>query len=152
MAELQPEWIIAGATVTMVIVVAVGFFWNYLALREMKKNREAQALPSLEFGILLTERQSFFAAQNIGNGIARNVKLRVDFEGYDNQPPIDTKLNIGNGADHRQVWQIDPIPQYIMEHGSTIHAKIKCEYEDIYGKKMSLETRQSFNQKRFPNK
>ena len=146
-----PEWIIAGAAVTMVLVTGIGYLWNHHILNEMKKSRDADALPILEFGATWASRTVYFVVKNIGNGIARNIEFTVTFEGYDQQEPIkDNQINIS--PQNQEHWSINMIPEYLTEHGSTVTMKIKCEFEDVYSKKFKISKEQSLNQKIFSNK
>ena len=141
------EWIIAAATVSMVVVAIAGIIWNHRTLNELKIARKAEALPVLEFGVGWNKRNVFFVIQNIGNGIARNIKLKTEFEGYDQKPIESENKNIS--PDNQNNWSLNMMPEYLLEHGSTVTMKIYCEFEDVYGEKFIIDKEQKMNETHF---
>jgi len=139
--ELQPEWVIAIATIVMVIVVGLGFWTNQKILNEMKVNRKASTLPLLEFGSTWDQHHSSFVVKNIGNGLAKNIHLQVEFEVYKGINNSNEKLDLPAGK--RALYGIDPIPVYMLEHRQTIIAKIKFEFQDVFGEKFSGDQEQN---------
>ena len=99
------EWIIAAATVSMVVVVLVGTIWNHRTLNELKIARKASALPVLEFGVSWASQNMLFVIKNIGNGIARNIKFKTEFEGYDQEPIESENNNIS--PDNQNNWAMN---------------------------------------------
>ena len=81
------------------------------------------------------DHHSSFVVKNIGNGLAKNIHLQVEFEGYEGIDNIDTRLDLPAGKKFR--YGIDPIPMYMVEHRDTIIAKIKYEFQDVYSEKFS---------------
>jgi len=137
---MEAEWIIAAAALSMVVVALVGVIWNHRTLNELKIVRQAAALPVLEFGVSWTNQNMLFVIKNIGNGIARNIKFKTEFEGYDQKPIKSENNNIA--PDDQNNWALNMIPQYFHEHGSTVTMKINCEYEDIFGEKFNISKEQ----------
>jgi len=142
---MEAEWIIAAAAVSMVVVALAGVIWNHRTLNELKIARKAVALPVLEFGVSWNKRNVLFVIQNIGNGIARNIKLKTEFEGYDQKPIESENKNIS--PDNQNNWSLNMIPAYFLEHGSTVTMKIHCEFEDVYGEKFIIDKEQKMNEK-----
>jgi len=140
MNVMEAEWIIAAAAVSMVVVALVGAIWNNRTLNELKIARKATALPVLEFGVTWNDRNVLFVIKNVGNGIARNIKFKTEFEGYDQKPIESENENIS--PDNQNNWAVNMIPQYFHEHGSTVTMKINCEYEDIFGEKFNISKEQ----------
>lgn len=138
---METEWIIAAAAVSMVVVALVGAIWNHRTLNELKIARKATALPVLEFGVSWASQNMLFVIKNIGNGIARNIKFKTEFEGYDQQKPIESENN-NISPDNQNNWAMNMIPQYFHEHGSTVTMKINCEYENIFGEKFNISKEQ----------
>lgn len=144
------EWIIAVATVAMVVIAVAGLTWTHRTLNELKTSRKAEALPVLQFGVGINGQEMFFVIKNIGNGLARDITLKVEFEGYDHKTINSKNVNIPSGGQMNLPLSINST--YYSEHGSTITMKIHSEFEDIYGETFETSTVQSMNQLTIPLK
>lgn len=134
----------------MVVIAVAGLIWTHRTLNELKTTRKAKALPVLQFGVGIDGQELFFVIKNIGNGLARNIELKIEFEGYDHKT-IDIK-NINISSENQTNLPLVINRTYYSEHGSTITMKIHCEFEDIYGKTFETSTDQKMNQLTIPLK
>ena len=145
--EFTPEWIGAIATVVVAIVASIGFLFNAKILNEMKRGRIAQSKPVLDFGMSYSNHRAMFTVKNIGHGLAMNIQLNVEFEGWSTKPiksepfdlAIDGRFSFGTGA----------IDLAIVEHGSKITSIIECTYEDVYKNKTKINKKQKWSDKIF---
>lgn len=147
----------AGLMISGIVAICTGVytFINYKMLRESKRSREQKLDPIVVPYLQVSETRSIleFRIKNIGEGLARDVKINVleDFERLNKESLTFSNIGaIKNGVSvfppqYELKYYIGRIPNLFQEH-SEKKVKISFTYQSIDGRNFHYTYELPFNQ------